>query len=174
MNETRDDTIMRVEDLAVHFPMGGGLLGGPRRWLHAVDGVDLELKRGECLGLVGESGCGKSTLALSILGLQAPTRGRIVLDGHDVSGSAGRDRKDRAQIRPDGVPGPVFVAQSASDRPQDARSAASPARRHEQERDRRSDRRRAEACRPAARSGGALSRTSSPAVSASGSASRAR
>ncbi len=98
MDETHDDTIMRVEDLAVHFPMGGGLLGGQRRWLHAVDGVDLELKRGECLGLVGESGCGKSTLALSILGLQAPTRGRIVLDGQDVSGSAGRDRKDRARF----------------------------------------------------------------------------
>src|SRR6478752_675754 len=98
MNETLDDRIMRVEDLAVHFPMGGGLLGGQRRWLHAVDGVDLELKRGECLGLVGESGCGKSTLALSILGLQAPTRGRIVLDGQDVSGSAGRDRKDRARF----------------------------------------------------------------------------
>ena len=45
MDETHDDTIMRVEDLAVHFPMGGGLLGGQRRWLHAVDGVDLELKR---------------------------------------------------------------------------------------------------------------------------------
>jgi peptide/nickel transport system ATP-binding protein len=97
MGETQDDTIMRVEDLAVHFPMGG-LLGGQRRWLHAVDGVDLELKRGECLGLVGESGCGKSTLALSLLGLQVPTRGRIVLDGQDVTGSAGRDRKARARF----------------------------------------------------------------------------
>ena len=98
MSEAHGDTIMRVENLAVHFPMGGGLLGGQRRWLHAVDGVDLELKRGECLGLVGESGCGKTTLALSLLGLQAPTRGRIVLDGHDVSGSVGRDRKDRARF----------------------------------------------------------------------------
>src|SRR5688500_44440 len=59
--------ILKVEDLAVHFPARGGLLGG-RRWLKAVDGVDLELKPGECLGLVGESGCGKSTLALTILG----------------------------------------------------------------------------------------------------------
>src|SRR6478609_2147803 len=97
MDETHDDTIMRVEDLAVHFPMGGGLLGGQRRWLHAVDGVDLELKRGECLGLVGESGCGKSTLALSILGLQAPTRGRVILDGQDIA-APGVDRKARARI----------------------------------------------------------------------------
>ncbi|MCB5176493.1 MULTISPECIES: ABC transporter ATP-binding protein [Microvirga] len=97
MNENTGDTILRIEDLAVHFPLGGGLFGGPRRLLHAVDGVDLELKRGECLGLVGESGCGKSTLALSILGLQAPTRGRIILDGQDVSG-ASAGRKARARI----------------------------------------------------------------------------
>src|SRR5215218_7904995 len=87
------DEILRVEDLAVHFPVGGGLLGGGRRLLRAVDGIDLELKRGECLGLVGESGCGKSTVALSILGLQAPTRGRIVLDGQVVAGGPSGDRK---------------------------------------------------------------------------------
>jgi peptide/nickel transport system ATP-binding protein len=93
-----DDVILNVEDLAVHFPVGGGLLGGGRRLLRAVDGVDLELKRGECLGLVGESGCGKSTVALSILGLQMPTRGRIVLDGQVVTGRQSGDRKALARI----------------------------------------------------------------------------
>jgi peptide/nickel transport system ATP-binding protein len=97
MNSPSTDTILKVEDLAVHFPMGGGIFGGPRRHLHAVDGVDLELKRGECLGLVGESGCGKSTLALTILGLQEPTRGQIFLDGHETAGK-GMDRKARARV----------------------------------------------------------------------------
>jgi peptide/nickel transport system ATP-binding protein len=92
------DVILRIRDLAVHFRFSGGLLGGGARLLRAVDGVDLELKRGECLGLVGESGCGKSTVALSIVGLQAPTRGSIVLDGHEVTSHRSADRKAMARI----------------------------------------------------------------------------
>jgi peptide/nickel transport system ATP-binding protein len=93
-----DDVILSVEDLAVHFPVGGGPLGGGQRLLRAVDGIDLELRRGECLGLVGESGCGKSTVALSILGLQAATRGRIVLNGQVVTGRRPDNRKALARI----------------------------------------------------------------------------
>jgi peptide/nickel transport system ATP-binding protein len=96
MSKLSDDTILKVENLAIHYPVGGGVLSKPRRHLHAVDGVDLELKRGECLGLVGESGCGKSTLALSILGLQQPTRGQVIVDGHEVGD--GLDRIARARI----------------------------------------------------------------------------
>jgi peptide/nickel transport system ATP-binding protein len=55
------------------------------RTLHAVNGVDLEIRRGDVLGIVGESGCGKSTLARMLLGLLAPTGGRIALDGEDVA-----------------------------------------------------------------------------------------
>ncbi|PIT04582.1 ABC transporter ATP-binding protein [Bradyrhizobium nitroreducens] len=92
-----DDLILSVRDLAVHFPLGGGLLGGGKRLLRAVDGVDLSLKRGECLGLVGESGSGKSTVALSILGLLAPTRGRITVDGQVVTSRQSGDRKALAR-----------------------------------------------------------------------------
>jgi peptide/nickel transport system ATP-binding protein len=94
MDDLVRDTVLKVEDLAVHFSQGRGLFGRPRGWLRAVDGVDLELKRGECLSIVGESGCGKTTLAMSILGLQQPTRGRISLDGaSDVT-----TRRERARI----------------------------------------------------------------------------
>ena len=72
--------LLKLDDLAVHFTLGGALSGGIKT-LKAVDGINLEIKPGECLGLVGESGCGKSTLALAIMGLVTPTRGRIALDG---------------------------------------------------------------------------------------------
>ena len=62
--------------------------------LKAVDGVSLDVKPGECLGLVGESGCGKSTLALAIMGLVPPTHGGIALDGQAISG---RDRMATAR-----------------------------------------------------------------------------
>jgi peptide/nickel transport system ATP-binding protein len=93
----KDDVILRVRDLTVHFRLGGGLFGNTRL-LRAVDGVDLELKRGECLGLVGESGCGKSTVALSIVGLQAPTSGTIELDGQQVTSAGVQDRKAFARV----------------------------------------------------------------------------
>jgi oligopeptide/dipeptide ABC transporter ATP-binding protein len=58
---------------------------GRRRRLSAVDGVDLEVRQGEILGLVGESGCGKSTLARALVGLQASSSGRVSLGGERLS-----------------------------------------------------------------------------------------
>ncbi|MCE5275684.1 MAG: ABC transporter ATP-binding protein [Syntrophaceae bacterium] len=76
-----EEHILRIEDLKVEFPISIGTV-------RAVNGVDLELVRGEVMGLVGESGCGKSTLGFSILRLLRPpgriSGGRIIYNGHDI------------------------------------------------------------------------------------------
>ena len=75
----RDD-LLTLEDVRCHFPVRQGMLGEVRH-LRAVDGVDLVLRPGQSLGLVGESGCGKSTLGRLVCGLQRPTGGRILFRG---------------------------------------------------------------------------------------------
>jgi oligopeptide transport system ATP-binding protein len=73
--------LMQVADLAVHFPTRGGAA-------RALDGVSLEWRRGEILGVVGESGCGKSTLARAMLGLVPATAGTVATDGAAVDSRA--------------------------------------------------------------------------------------
>ncbi|MGJ7441165.1 ABC transporter ATP-binding protein [Aquipuribacter sp. MA13-6] len=79
-----DEVLVRVRGLEVHF-------GGSKRPLRAVDGVDLDIRRGETLGLVGESGCGKSTLGNALLRLVEPTAGTVELDGIELT-TLGRRR----------------------------------------------------------------------------------
>jgi peptide/nickel transport system ATP-binding protein len=84
------EAIVVAKNLSKHFPAGGGglaglLTGRPKKVLRAVDGVSLEVRRGETFALVGESGCGKSTLARLLAGLYTPTSGSLVLFGEDVS-----------------------------------------------------------------------------------------
>ncbi len=93
--------LLAIRDLRVHFPVKGGIWRRPIDVCKAVDGVSLEVSRGETLGLVGESGCGKSTLAKSILGLVKPTAGKILLNGKDdglFKGRAGRMNRKRVQM----------------------------------------------------------------------------
>ncbi len=77
--------LLQLEDLSVHFPKKRGLFSKSHEVLRAVDGVSLEIQRGEILGLVGESGCGKTTLTRAIMQLQPITAGRIQLEGRDLS-----------------------------------------------------------------------------------------
>lgn len=82
--EEGEDLVV-IEGLVKHFPVAAGFFQGHDLKVHAVDGVNLTIRRGETLGLVGESGCGKSTLGRLILRLEEPTSGRIVFDGLDIS-----------------------------------------------------------------------------------------
>jgi len=77
--------LVEIRDLKKHFKVSGGFLGRAPKYLHAVDGVDLTIKRGETLGLVGESGCGKSTLARTLIRLHDPTSGEIKFDGNQIA-----------------------------------------------------------------------------------------
>ncbi|MBN1657640.1 MAG: ABC transporter ATP-binding protein [Anaerolineae bacterium] len=81
--------ILEVHDLHKYFPLPRGVWDAlrrrPRRTVRAVDGVSLAVDKGEIVALVGESGSGKTTVGMNVLGLQRPTRGRIVFDGYDVA-----------------------------------------------------------------------------------------
>src|SRR5947209_19924184 len=93
-------TLIDVKGLKVHFPIKGGLLGRTVAHVKAVDGVDLFVRQGETLGLVGESGCGKSTTGRAILQLIKPTAGTVFCDGAELTKlSAAQVRKTRAEMQ---------------------------------------------------------------------------
>jgi peptide/nickel transport system ATP-binding protein len=96
-----DDVLVSVRGLKVHFPIrGGALLARTIGHVYAVDGVDLEIKRGTTLGLVGESGCGKSTLGRAILRLAPVTEGSVWVDGVDVATLKGEGlRRERQNMQ---------------------------------------------------------------------------
>ena len=96
-----DDVLLRIENLVKHFPVqAGSLIRREKAVVHAVDGVNLQVRRGQTLGLVGETGCGKSTLARCVMRLYDITSGRIFFDGQDISTlSARRMRPFRRQIQ---------------------------------------------------------------------------
>ena len=98
----QDDIALRAEGLRVVFdrpyPLLDRLRGRPRAQLHAVDGVDLDMRRGESLALVGESGSGKSTLARALTGLAPVRAGRVLLDGRELPAHRSRSDARRMQM----------------------------------------------------------------------------
>lgn len=95
-----NENLISLQNLQVHYKIGGGLFKETKR-VKAVDGVSLEIKKGETLGLVGESGCGKSTLGKAILRLTEPTGGQVFYNGKDlasVSQSQMRDERKNLQM----------------------------------------------------------------------------
>ncbi|NSW51004.1 MAG: dipeptide ABC transporter ATP-binding protein [Anaerolineae bacterium] len=98
----RDELLLEVKDLKKHFPIRKGVIRRSTGLVKAVDGVNLYVKKGETLGLVGESGCGKTTTGRTIIRLLDPTDGEIHFNDPKIGwvDLAKMERKDLMQVRP--------------------------------------------------------------------------
>jgi len=98
--EAAEVPVIDVRNVRVTFPRrhGGGDPGGRRGRLVALDGVSMSVARGECVGVVGESGCGKSTLVRTIVGLQKPDSGDVMVDGRAIPTISDRAQRRRLQL----------------------------------------------------------------------------
>ena len=94
------EAILEIRHLSKRFPIKKSLLGKVEKELVAVDDVSFTLKAGETLGIVGESGCGKTTLGRAILKLHAPSGGKIIFKGEDITDYNVREmRKHRTKMQ---------------------------------------------------------------------------
>ncbi|MDW1628246.1 ATP-binding cassette domain-containing protein [Vibrio sp. Y176] len=91
----KKEVLMSARDLNVHFPLSRHLIPSRRKIVKAVNGIDLDVYRGETLGIVGESGCGKSTLARALLRLIEPTHGELTWKGQDMLGFSKKELSSR-------------------------------------------------------------------------------
>ena len=88
-----NENLIEVKHLIKYFPVHGGLLRRVQAYVQAVDDVSFAVRRGECLGLVGESGCGKTTVGRTLLRLIPATSGEVLFEGRDVFALKGDDLK---------------------------------------------------------------------------------
>ena len=79
------NTLLSVQNLKKWFPVRNSKIGGEKLYVKALNGVTLDVYQGETLGIVGESGCGKTTLGRNMIRLQAPTEGRVLFEGRDIT-----------------------------------------------------------------------------------------
>ncbi len=131
------ETLLETVDLVKSFPVRRGFLGR-KQHLVAIEGINLRIDKGETLGMVGESGCGKSTLGLTIMRLYEPTRGKILIQGEDITtlDSPGL-RKARRQMQmifqdPFASLDPRLTVQNILREPLDIHGIGTPAERSEE------------------------------------------
>ena len=87
-----DEVLVRAEHICKYFKIGGG------RMLRAVEDVNLDIHRGETLGLVGESGCGKSTLGRTLMGIYQPTKGKLIYPTRGIALPSPKRRRSSFRI----------------------------------------------------------------------------
>lgn len=100
----QNNYIFEVEDLCKYFP------AGKKKVVKAVDGINLKIRKGETIGLVGESGCGKTTCGRTIIKLYEPTKGKILFEGKDVSKLHGKELLSFKKGCSGHIPGSVCIS----------------------------------------------------------------